>query len=302
MPMRHPHLALAGALLLLAFSPCPGHGQNPRADSLAARWATVSGDSAAVLVRESEWSGGNAALLRAMLRAAEDSRRPLRVRLHALLALRPYLRPGRGGPLADQLLALALAPPCRSSTRWAPGDTLRSCATPRWEVSPLHADRRPSLSTGPALRDSVRLRLHAMEAGEETGFARAVRAVLGGTPGPRPAAPARGPELARVDSFPEMLNAADLARALGRNHPPALRESLAVGRVTVGVVVAEDGRVQSAAILHPAEHAAFDSVALRTAERMRFRPARSGGAAVKVRLAVPLEFVPIPEDPPQPDR
>ena len=98
-------------------------------------------------------------------------------------------------------------------------------------------------------------------------------------------------EMSAVEELPELSNRNDVARQISRNYPPLLRDAGVTGQVTIRMRVMEDGRVDPASIqVENATHDAFGDAAKRVVERMRFRPAKVGGRAVKVWVTLPVTF------------
>ena len=98
-------------------------------------------------------------------------------------------------------------------------------------------------------------------------------------------------ELSAVEEQPELSNRSEVARQLSRNYPPLLRDAGVVGTVTIRMRVLENGTVDPASIaVENSTHDAFADAARRVVERMRFRPAKVGGKAVKVWVTLPVTF------------
>jgi protein TonB len=74
-------------------------------------------------------------------------------------------------------------------------------------------------------------------------------------------------------------------------YPPQLRAQRIQGKVLIGFVVTEDGRVEegSTSIIE-ATHPAFADAALTALRDYRLRPAELGGRAVRVHVRMPFEF------------
>lgn len=98
-------------------------------------------------------------------------------------------------------------------------------------------------------------------------------------------------ELSAVEEQPELTNRGEVARQMSRNYPPLLRDAGVTGTVTIRMRVNEDGRVDAESIsVENSTHEAFGDAAKRVVERMRFRPAKVGGRAVKVWVTLPVTF------------
>lgn len=98
-------------------------------------------------------------------------------------------------------------------------------------------------------------------------------------------------EMSAVEELPQLSNAAEVRRQLSSNYPPLLRDAGVTGTVQIRMRVNEDGRVDPASVeVESASHDAFADAARRVAQRMRFRPAKVGGRAVKVMVTIPVTF------------
>jgi protein TonB len=98
-------------------------------------------------------------------------------------------------------------------------------------------------------------------------------------------------ELSAVEEQPELSNRSEVARQLSRNYPPLLRDAGVVGTVTVRMRGMENGSVDPESVASEnSTHEAFGDAAKRVVERMRFRPAKVGGRAVKVWVTLPVTF------------
>ena len=90
---------------------------------------------------------------------------------------------------------------------------------------------------------------------------------------------------------PEIRNRADVERLLRNNYPPILRDAGVVGRVTVTMIIDEEGRVEPGSVsVIDATHDGFRDAAVRAAEKFRFRPAELNGRRVSVIVAVPIDW------------
>jgi protein TonB len=98
-------------------------------------------------------------------------------------------------------------------------------------------------------------------------------------------------ELSAVEEQPALSNGAEVQRQLSRQYPPLLRDAGVVGTVTLRMRVLENGTVDPESIsVENSTHDAFADAAKRVVERMRFRPAKVGGKAVKVWVTLPVTF------------
>lgn len=100
-------------------------------------------------------------------------------------------------------------------------------------------------------------------------------------------------DISAVEVRPELSNRSDVGRALERNYPPLLRDAGVGGTVTLSFRVNEDGRVDPASIsVVSSDNEQFSDAAKKVVERMRFRPAKVNGRAVKVLVSLPVTFQP----------
>ncbi|HEX6751773.1 MAG TPA: TonB family protein [Longimicrobium sp.] len=98
-------------------------------------------------------------------------------------------------------------------------------------------------------------------------------------------------ELSAVEEQPSLSNSSEVQRQLERNYPPLLRDAGVTGTVTLRMRVMENGSVDPESIsVESATHDAFGDAAKRVVSRMRFRPAKVGGHAVKVWVTLPVTF------------
>lgn len=98
-------------------------------------------------------------------------------------------------------------------------------------------------------------------------------------------------DLESVQEKPSLSNASEVQRTLSRSYPPLLRDAGVGGQVQVKMRVNEDGRVDASSIeILDTSHEAFGEAARRVVERMRFRPAKVDGRAVKVWVILPVTF------------
>jgi periplasmic protein TonB len=110
------------------------------------------------------------------------------------------------------------------------------------------------------------------------------------------APPARGGGMPEPGEFtpmtvrPRLLNSRDVARALERFYPPALRDAGIGGTVVVWFYIDTEGRVQETRIHQPSGFEALDRAALQVADRMEFSPALNRDERVAVWVALPVTF------------
>ena len=89
------------------------------------------------------------------------------------------------------------------------------------------------------------------------------------------------------DSLPVMLN-----HDLPWRYPDALYSLKVQGNVTLGIFIDTTGMVwpESTVVLQTSGYAAFDTAAVRGAMQLRFKPAKTKGKAVSLRIKVPVYF------------
>jgi protein TonB len=90
--------------------------------------------------------------------------------------------------------------------------------------------------------------------------------------------------------LPQLLNPAEVQRALERNYPGILRDAGIGGRVVLWLLIDENGRVIDADVRESSGQEAFDSAAARVAEIMRFSPGKNRESRVKVWVSLPVLF------------
>lgn len=98
-------------------------------------------------------------------------------------------------------------------------------------------------------------------------------------------------ELSAVTERPQPLNIAEVRRWMEYNYPPDLRDSRVEGAVQLRFRVGSDGRVEAGtARVTVSSNPAFDAVAIRAVEQLRFSPARVAGRPVRVWVELPIRF------------
>jgi TonB family protein len=114
------------------------------------------------------------------------------------------------------------------------------------------------------------------------------------------AAAARVVPIEEVQTPPDLKNRAEAASAILELYPQPLRDARVGGRVTVRFVVDEQGLPAAIRVEASGGRPELDQAAMRVAERMRFDPARRGGAPAAVWVTLPITFKPppAPEAPP----
>ena len=94
-----------------------------------------------------------------------------------------------------------------------------------------------------------------------------------------------------VTVLPQIRNRSEVERVLRNNYPPILRDAGVAGRVTVTMIIDEEGKVEPGSVsVVSATNDGFRDASVRAAERFRFRPAQLDGRPVSVIVAVPIEW------------
>ena len=93
----------------------------------------------------------------------------------------------------------------------------------------------------------------------------------------------------QVTVVPELLNKHEMAAAVGRSYPTALRAQGVTGAVTLELVTSREGVVESVSVLSASDRQFGDAARL-VAERMRFVPASVRGIPVRCRFTLPIRF------------
>ncbi|HYD52553.1 MAG TPA: energy transducer TonB [Gemmatimonadaceae bacterium] len=123
-----------------------------------------------------------------------------------------------------------------------------------------------------------------------TGFALVVVAGLVATPASA-FAQARVYSPAELSVMPKVASPAAAARAVHEAHPDALRKAGVGGVVECEFVVGPDGKVEDSSIeIIAASPPALGSAAKAALTQIQFRPGKVNGQAVRVKVALPLEF------------
>ncbi len=103
------------------------------------------------------------------------------------------------------------------------------------------------------------------------------------------ASPASGVSPAATEQ-PALLNPSEVGAALEARYPPALKDAGIGGTTVLAMRIDQTGRVTERSILTSSGRRELDDAALEIAGEMRFSPARAGGAAVPVRVEMPIQF------------
>ncbi len=107
---------------------------------------------------------------------------------------------------------------------------------------------------------------------------------------PRAQAVAGEPTFTPFTVRPDIMNRADITRAMEENYPPLLREAGIGGTATVWFFLDETGAVRRTLINGSSGHLALDDAAVRVAEIIRFTPAENEGKPVPVWISLPITF------------
>jgi TonB family protein len=110
--------------------------------------------------------------------------------------------------------------------------------------------------------------------------------------------PARGdaatdstrPVFTPMTAAPQLLNRADIEKALIDHYPPLLRDAGIGGAPTVHLFINEDGAVRRTLISRSSGYAALDTAALHVARKMSFEPAQNRDRIVPVWVEIPIVF------------
>ena len=103
---------------------------------------------------------------------------------------------------------------------------------------------------------------------------------------------APGAELLLISGTrPVILNRIEIAQALEREYPPALRNQGISGTAQVIMLVTESGRVEHAEVSESAGHAALDQAAVRVARGIEFSELHWDGAPICYVTAGPISFI-----------
>ncbi|MCI0436706.1 MAG: energy transducer TonB [Gemmatimonadetes bacterium] len=92
------------------------------------------------------------------------------------------------------------------------------------------------------------------------------------------------------DVAPRLLNAKDVRRALDREYPVLLRDAGIEARVTVWILIDEEGKVAKTQVGESSSYEAFNAAALKVANIMKFSPALQRDRTVPVWVQQPIRF------------
>lgn len=94
-----------------------------------------------------------------------------------------------------------------------------------------------------------------------------------------------------VEEKPKLQNASEVQRQLQRLYPPLLRDAGIRGNVVLKFVIGADGRVEPGSVdVVNATHDAFGDASIKVTEKMKWKPAKVGGRAVRVTVTMPIQW------------
>jgi protein TonB len=99
-----------------------------------------------------------------------------------------------------------------------------------------------------------------------------------------------GPVFTPYSEAPRLRNRDEIVRELQRRYPPLLKRSGTSGTVLMWVLVDESGNVIKNQVQKTSGYPAMDDVANQVAQQMKFTPGMNRDVAVKVWLAIPIQF------------
>ena len=89
---------------------------------------------------------------------------------------------------------------------------------------------------------------------------------------------------------PEMVNTAEVVRAMQRFYPPLLRDAGIGGKTLIWFLIDDQGEVIKTQVKKGSGHAALDEAAMQVAQMVKFTPALNRDQRVKVWIELPIEF------------
>jgi len=98
------------------------------------------------------------------------------------------------------------------------------------------------------------------------------------------------PEAVPYTVAPRLLNPSDLARAIGEEYPPLLKDAGIGGTTTLWFFIDKSGTVQNVIVNETSGRKELDQAALRMADLVRFSPALDGDDPVDVWISLPITF------------
>ena len=236
---------------------------------------------------------------------------------HLMASAPPKSRKANAGSVAlsilghGALLALALYITSLPASSSGPGPRFTDIVLPPDPVPEPTLPPPPPVSTGagaaasagpggfptldappmmpPTVLPPIRLGAFTKDPGEAMGEP-------GGTPGGTGTRHVTGDDVSAAPVFvlftvaPELKNRNAVERALVRAYPPMLRDAGMTGHVLVWVLIDESGQVLKVLVKESSGLPGLDEAALGVARIMRFSPGLNRDKAVKVWVAVPVEF------------
>jgi protein TonB len=98
------------------------------------------------------------------------------------------------------------------------------------------------------------------------------------------------PFMTPMDVRPKLINRDDIAKAIGRNYPPMLRDAGVTGTTTVWFYIDETGKTVKQLVKQSSGFALLDSAAMRVAPLMKFSPAKAQDKAIPVWVGLDIQF------------
>ena len=89
---------------------------------------------------------------------------------------------------------------------------------------------------------------------------------------------------------PEMVNTAEVVRAMQRFYPPLLRDAGIGGKIQIWFLIDDQGEVIKTQLKKGSGHTALDEAAMQVAQLVKFTPALNRDQKVKVWIEIPIEF------------
>jgi len=102
--------------------------------------------------------------------------------------------------------------------------------------------------------------------------------------------PPQAPTFTPMTVAPELLNRAEVSRALEASYPPLLREAGIGGSPTVHFYIDSLGVLRRTLLAKSSEYPALDEAALNVAQSMKFSPAMNRDRRVNVWVEIPIVF------------
>ena len=94
-----------------------------------------------------------------------------------------------------------------------------------------------------------------------------------------------------LSEMPKIANMSQAQKVIEGSYPDALRRSKVAGKVQIQFVVTEDGSVDPASVsVVSATVDELGSAAMDAVKRIKFKPGKKDGAAVKARVVIPIAY------------